>query len=262
MRLDCTFPPLAHSSECRRTGGCSFPEPLVGVIDGFRWAVLRGTTDFYWPGWRCRVPSRSSARDRAVYFRRPSAGSRMYLGGHHRPGRRSTQPKTRKQYLCGHRMAGYYTLREKSVNSCAASLPRTSGAGARAERSRNSGRCATCPCSQPGEFVGLIGRNGAGKSRCSDHQSHHRTDRGQAADSRTRRKPARSRHGLSSRRPPGEHSSTAQSRHAESRDSRQIRRNSRVCEVAQFLDTPVKRYSSACMCDSRSPSRRISSRIS
>ncbi len=24
--------------------------PLVGVIDGFRWAILRGTTDFYWPG--------------------------------------------------------------------------------------------------------------------------------------------------------------------------------------------------------------------
>lgn len=24
--------------------------PLVGVIDGFRWAILRGTADFYWPG--------------------------------------------------------------------------------------------------------------------------------------------------------------------------------------------------------------------
>jgi len=24
--------------------------PLVGVIDGFRWAILRGTPDFYWPG--------------------------------------------------------------------------------------------------------------------------------------------------------------------------------------------------------------------
>jgi len=23
--------------------------PLVGVIDGFRWAILRGTPDFYWP---------------------------------------------------------------------------------------------------------------------------------------------------------------------------------------------------------------------
>ncbi len=24
--------------------------PLVGIIDGFRWAILRGTPDFYWPG--------------------------------------------------------------------------------------------------------------------------------------------------------------------------------------------------------------------
>ena len=24
--------------------------PLVGVIDGFRWAILRGTPDLYWPG--------------------------------------------------------------------------------------------------------------------------------------------------------------------------------------------------------------------
>ncbi len=24
--------------------------PMVGVIDGFRWAILRGTPDLYWPG--------------------------------------------------------------------------------------------------------------------------------------------------------------------------------------------------------------------
>jgi lipopolysaccharide transport system permease protein len=24
--------------------------PMVGVIDGFRWAIFRGTTSFYWPG--------------------------------------------------------------------------------------------------------------------------------------------------------------------------------------------------------------------
>jgi lipopolysaccharide transport system permease protein len=24
--------------------------PMVGVIDGFRWAILGGARDFYWPG--------------------------------------------------------------------------------------------------------------------------------------------------------------------------------------------------------------------
>ena len=24
--------------------------PMVGVIDGFRWAILGGNTQFYWPG--------------------------------------------------------------------------------------------------------------------------------------------------------------------------------------------------------------------
>ncbi len=24
--------------------------PMVGVIDGFRWSLLRGQTSFYWPG--------------------------------------------------------------------------------------------------------------------------------------------------------------------------------------------------------------------
>jgi lipopolysaccharide transport system permease protein len=24
--------------------------PMVGVIDGFRWALLRGQCEFYWPG--------------------------------------------------------------------------------------------------------------------------------------------------------------------------------------------------------------------
>jgi len=24
--------------------------PMVGVIDGFRWALLRGGTELYWPG--------------------------------------------------------------------------------------------------------------------------------------------------------------------------------------------------------------------
>jgi lipopolysaccharide transport system permease protein len=24
--------------------------PMVGVIDGFRWALLRGTVELYWPG--------------------------------------------------------------------------------------------------------------------------------------------------------------------------------------------------------------------
>ncbi|HEY4814657.1 MAG TPA: ABC transporter permease, partial [Chthoniobacterales bacterium] len=24
--------------------------PMVGVIDGFRWAILRGESPFYWPG--------------------------------------------------------------------------------------------------------------------------------------------------------------------------------------------------------------------
>jgi lipopolysaccharide transport system permease protein len=29
--------------------------PMVGVIDGFRWAILGGATDFYWPGFMISV---------------------------------------------------------------------------------------------------------------------------------------------------------------------------------------------------------------
>jgi lipopolysaccharide transport system permease protein len=29
--------------------------PLVGLIDGFRWAILRGAPDFYWPGFAMSI---------------------------------------------------------------------------------------------------------------------------------------------------------------------------------------------------------------
>jgi len=33
--------------------------PLVGVIDGFRWAILRGTTELYWPALAVSVAAAS-----------------------------------------------------------------------------------------------------------------------------------------------------------------------------------------------------------
>jgi lipopolysaccharide transport system permease protein len=45
--------------------------PMVGVIDGFRWAIFRGTTPFYWPGLILSVATSLFLLTTAIlYFRR------------------------------------------------------------------------------------------------------------------------------------------------------------------------------------------------
>ena len=99
---------------------------------------------------------------------------------------------------------------------------------------------------EAGQVIGIIGRNGAGKSTLLKILTRitEPTD-GPSRDPRPRRQPARGRHRL----PPGaqrprEHlPERRHPGHDASRDRAQVRRHRRVLRDRQFLDTPVKRYS-------------------
>ena len=103
-----------------------------------------------------------------------------------------------------------------------------------------------------GEVLGIIGRNGAGKSDAAqDPEPDHRADRGPRRSARPGREPAGGRHRLSPGADrAGEH--LPQRRHPRHDDEREIRSKFdeivAFAEVEKFLDTPVKRYQQRHVC--------------
>ena len=140
-----------------------------------------------------------------------------------------------KRYRIGERVR-YKSLRESLSNA----VTRTFRGGRRTEETIWALKDVSFEVA-PGEVVGVIGRNGAGKIHAAqDPVPHHRADRGARRAARARRKPARGRHRL----PPGadrprEHlSQRRHPGHEARRDRPQVRRDRRVRRDRAASSTP------------------------
>ena len=143
---------------------------MVGVIDGFRWAVLGADAGIDWPSFAVSIVG-APARARRGHLgtsggpSAPSPTSSEDADADRDPRRRTRQAvhasdTARRRYRHAARRADARRARR----SPQLAAPRGRDRDAR-RRTRTSGRCATSRFEvEQGERLGIIGRNGAGKS--------------------------------------------------------------------------------------------------
>ena len=193
--------------------------PMVGVIDGFRWCILGGqSSPIYLPGSRGE-PCRRGVFPVVRHSPLPQDGKKLCRSDLSDDKAADTcqtliisVENLSKRYLVGHRgatrngQASYTALRDvigqelRNFGRKAGDLAaRPADRAGRHDRGILGAQEMSTSRSRRARF-GIIGRNGAGKSTLLKILSpHHRADRGPRHLARPRREPARSRHRISSR---------------------------------------------------------------